>query len=254
MRNCVIATAAMVLAAVPVLAQSPVDVTGPRTLGPLQVACTDLPVTAKPEPRLFIKGAHAADYRTLVATGAEVMINRLPDDGLAPGQRYVVRRLQGDARAFPREGQGYGAVRTAGFVTITAVDEFNARAVIDLACDGIVPGDYIEAYTPPPLPDRATAMVKPDFNDRANILPGTDARAIFGDGDTFSIDRGAAHGVVAGARFSIWRDHRDGVMPLVYLADAVVMEVGQQTSKVVIVKGVDAVSVGDVAIPRRQPN
>ena len=51
------------------------------------VACTDVPVTAKPEPRLYIKGVHNIDVRWMASGGQEVMIGRLPDDGLAPGQR-----------------------------------------------------------------------------------------------------------------------------------------------------------------------
>lgn len=263
MRNRLVAATALTLAAVPAWAQSPVDVTGPRMLTPSHLACTDLPITAKPEPRLVIKGVHSTDGRTLVGEGSVVAIGRSADDGLAPGQRYVIRRLQGDPKAFPREGEGFGAVRTAGFLTVTAVDEHNALATIDYACDGVVPGDYLEVYAEPLLPTSASEMVHPDFSDRATVLPGPDTRELFGDGDTFSIDRGTVNGVVAGMRYAIYRDHRiddyrhtdhrDGIMPLVYMADAVVMEVGERTSKVVIVKGVNFVEVGDVAVPRRQP-
>jgi hypothetical protein len=52
-------------------------------------------------------------------------------------------------------------------------------------------------------------------------------------------------------RFAIYRDHRDGVMPLVYIADAVVVEPGETTSKAVIVKAIDAAVVGDNVMPRR---
>ncbi len=170
------------------------------------------------------------------------MIGRFADDGLAPGQRYAVRRLQGDPKAFPRQGDGFGAVRTAGWVTVTAVNEWNARAVVDLACDGINPGDYLDLYTEPALPTTASEMMPPDFSDRANVLEGTDAKGIFGDGDTLSINRGTAHGVVAGARYAFYRDRYDGKdgMPLFHLGDGVVVELGEQTSKVVVVKTVDA--------------
>ena len=95
-------------------------------------------------------------------------------------------------------------------------------------------------------------MLLPDFSDRANVLEARIRRAMFGDGDMLSIDRGTAHGVVLGARYAFYRDpaRHDG-MPLVHVGDAVVVELGEQTSKVVVVKTIDAISSADVAVPRR---
>jgi len=259
MRIGMVATAVL-LAAVPVSAQAPPtdfraqappQVLGSRTLTPWMVACTDLPVTVKPEPRLTIKGVHSIDTMWMAGNGQEVMIGRLPGDGLAPGQRWAVRRLQGDPKTFPREGEGFGAVRTAGWITITAVNEWNARATVDLACDAITTGDYLDVYTEPTLPTTAAEVLLPDFDDRANVLPGTDGKAMFADGDTLSINRGTAHGVILGARYAFYRDRRDG-MPLFRLGDAVVVELGELTSKVIVVETNDAITLADVAIPRRR--
>jgi hypothetical protein len=249
---------AIVLTAVPVSAQVPKDVHGPRTLMPWMVACADTPVTSKPDPHMTIKGTRSPDGLFMAARGNEIDIGRTPNDGLAEGQRFVVRRLQGDPQTFLRNGEPFGAIRTAGYITITAVNEWNALANVDFACTPLLPGDYLEPYVEPTLPTTAATMLKPNFDDRANILQGTDSRAMFGDGDTLSIDRGTSHGVVLGARYAIYRDPRTGTegMPLFYIADAVVMELGELTSKLVIVKSVDAVQVSsDVAVPRtRQPN
>ena len=75
---------------------------------------------------------------------------------------------------------------------------------------------------------------------------------IFGDGDVASIDRGTVNGVVAGSRYAIYRDFHNG-LPLVYMGEAVVMSVNEQTSKVVVTSARDAVGPWDVAVPRRQP-
>ena len=253
MRIGIVATAVL-LAAVPASAQAPPDVLGTRTLTPWMVACTDVPVTAKPEPRLTIKGVHTTDERWMASGGQEVMIGRLPNDGLLPGQRWAVRRLQGDPKAFPRAGEGFGAVRTAGWVTITAVNEWNARATVDLACDAINTGDYLDVYTEPELPTTAGAMLLPDFSDRANVLEGLDAKGMFGDGDTLSINRGTTHGVTLGARYAFYRDRWGGIdgMPLFHLGDAVVVELGELTSKVVVIKTNDAITLTDIAVPRRR--
>jgi hypothetical protein len=258
MRIGMLAATAVLLAAVPASAQEPVSVVhtppttllGSRTLTPWMVACTDVPVTAKPEPRLYIKGVHSIDVRWMASGGQEVMIGRLPNDGLAPGQRWAVRRLQGDPKTFPREGEGFGAVRTAGWIVITAVNEWNARATVDLACDSINTGDYLDVYTEPELPATAAEFLMPDFDDRANVLEGKDGKGISGDGDTLSINRGTAHGVLLGARYAFYRDRHDG-MPLFHVGDAVVVELGELTSKVVLVRTNDAVTLLDVAIPRR---
>jgi hypothetical protein len=250
---------AVLLAAVPasaqappqIMATAPTEVLGSRTLTPWMVACTDLPVTAKPEPRLTIKGVHSIDVRWMASGGQEVMIGRLPDDGLAPGQRWAVRRLQGDPKAFPHQSQGFGAVRTVGWIIITYVNEWNARATVDLACDSINTGDYLDVYTEPALPTTAAEFLMPDFDDRAHVLEGKDGKGIFGDGDTLSINRGTAQGVLLGARYAFYRDRHDG-MPLFHVGDAVVVELGEQTSKVVVVKTNDAVTLLDVAIPRRR--
>ncbi|MEX2518528.1 MAG: hypothetical protein WD969_04260, partial [Paracoccaceae bacterium] len=78
-------------------------------------------------------------------------------------------------------------MRTAGWIIITAVNEWNARATVDLACDAITTGDYLDVYTEPTLPTTAAEVLLPDFDERANVLEGTDGKAIFGDGDTLSI-------------------------------------------------------------------
>ena len=91
----------------------------------------------------------------------------------------------------------------------------------------------------------------PDWDDRSKILTGTDGKAIFGDGDMLTIERGIVDGVYGGQRFSIWRDFHNR-MPLFYIGDIVIMEPGQRTSKAVVIKAVDAIMItSDVAIPRR---
>jgi hypothetical protein len=254
MRIALTAVAAL-LAAVPTSAQSTRDVQGPRTLTPAMVACTDLPMTAPPEPRLVVKGGHTTDGRSLVTRGAEVMIGRTTGDGLAAGQRYTVRRLTEDYKIFPGEPtRGYTHLQTTGYITVTSVDENNARATIDFACAPIQAGDFLVPYSETAVTTTAAEMVYPDFTDRARVLEGNEFKSIFADGDMLSIDRGTAHGVTVGARYAIYRDWRDGVMPLVHVADVVVMETGETTSKAVVISTNDAVRVDDVAVPRRQHN
>ncbi|HWI18099.1 MAG TPA: hypothetical protein VNT81_10150 [Vicinamibacterales bacterium] len=253
MRICVI-TAALWAAAVPVFAQAPREVSGPWTLTPDMVLCTDLPVIAKPVAKSVIKGLHHPDARLAAAyKGTPLIIGRTPDDGLAPGQKYVTARLHNGGREFPREGEGFGDLRITGAITITATDDLNAMAEVTLACDSIEPGDMLEPHVELSLPTSAGSPdIVPDFTDRAKLLFGSDNRALVGLGSLASVDRGTLHGVVPGARFAIYRDNRNG-MPLVHIGEAVVLAVSELSSKVMITKSLDGIESNDVAVPRRAP-
>jgi len=253
MRIRLIGAAAIWLAAIPAWAQSPKEVRGPWTLTPTMVMCTDVPVATRPVPGLTVKGIHHYDPK-LLATDGSVVIGRRADDRLAVGQRFIVARVKNAPGGFPRPGEGFGDLRIAGTVTIKALDDINAMAEIDTACDSIEPGDFLEPYTETLLPASAAAGdVAPDFSDRGNVLFGSDNRALLGTGDVLSIDRGTVQGTVPGARYAVYRDRRDG-MPLFYLGEVVVLSVGEQTSKVVITRTVDGVEPGDVVVPRRAPS
>ena len=250
MRFRVFSAAAVCLAAIPAWAQSPKEVTGPWTLTPSMVMCTDVPATSKPVPRLVVRAAHTPDDRFSMSTG-QVVITRTPDDGLALGQRYIAARLRTDPKRFPRPGEGFGDIRIAGILRIQALDDMNALADIEFACDGIQPGDFLEPFNETVLPTDASVMAAPDFSDRAHLIFGVDNRELFGFGDTLSIDRGSQQGVTAGSRYAIYRDKRNGE-PLVYMGEAVVMTVAEQTSKVVVTKAIDGLASGDIAVPRRK--
>ena len=244
--------AAMVLMAVPALAQSPKEVTGPLTLNAEIVTCTDLPILTKPIPRLTVRGRQDTDNRFAMATGDTVVIARQADDGLAVGQRYVASRLNRDEQYFPRPGEGYGGLRVTGFITVTAINEWNALANVDFACDAIQPGDYLETFVDTSLPSSAAAMLFPDFSDRGAILFGADNRALFGQGDILSIDRGTAQGVTVGARYAVYRDkHMGDGTPLIHLGELVVMSTSETTSKVVVTKASGGILSGDTVVPRR---
>src|SRR5262245_3314226 len=189
MRNCVLSVAAVCLAAVPALAQSTKEVTGPLTMTPEMVACTDLPVATKPVPHLVVKDVHDPEPRLSSFPGRMVAIGRSADDGLAPGQRYTVSRVQNEKLA--RAGEGYSAFRTTGVIRIWAVNEWNALAVVEASCETIEAGYHLSPYVETSLPSSAAAMLDPDFDDRAHVLFGKDTRELVGDGDVVSIDRGA---------------------------------------------------------------
>ncbi|MEO8682027.1 MAG: hypothetical protein ABI665_23470 [Vicinamibacterales bacterium] len=255
MRRRLVVAATFLLAAAPSWAQTPPPDRahlGPRTLVPAMVACTDLPITAVPVPSVVILGGQNPIGRTVLYKGDVVVLNSGTNENLGVGQRFVVRRLQGTPKQFPKKGEGFGAVRTAGWLTITAVNETTALAMLDFTCDAVSPGDFIESFTEPILPPAASALSEPQFDERARLIFGVDRRSSFANGDLLSIDRGTAQGVPTGARYAIYRDRHDG-LPLVHVGDAVVVETSELTSKVVLVMVRDAISADDIAVPRRAP-
>ena len=262
------------LVAVPAFAQqNPRDVTGPWTLNADIVTCTDLPILVKPIPALTVKGLQATEDRLGMTAGDTIIVWHTPGDSLAIGQRYTASRLNRDERFFPHPGEGYGGLRTTGFITITAINQWNALARVDFSCDPIQPGDYLEPFVEGSIARSAEPELYPDFSDRSKILFGADNRTLVGVGDVVSIDRGTAHGVTVGARFAVYRDKyaptlrgrsstyggsqpTDPRSPLVYIGDVVVMSVSETTSKVSVIRSTDGIQSGDTVVPRRlkEPN
>jgi hypothetical protein len=224
---------------------------GPRTLLPMHIACADIPVTAPPTAGKFtVAGSTRADGREAMATGETVVIEAGTAQGVAVGQQFAARRLDGGTvkQAFRRGVDGYAGIRTAALLTVTSVDDRFALAHIDRACDVVMVGDYLEPITMPTL-QAAAAAGAPNFSDRASVLFGADLRNIFGDGDVLAINRGSAQGVARGTRFALYRDQHNG-LPLGELGEAVVVDVTEGTSRAVVVRARDYVSAGDVAVMR----
>lgn len=248
MRVSIVFTAISLMAAAPVWAQS--KAIAPRTTLPAHVMCTDMLVPALPAATMRIKGGHHAALRLTFSRGDTVVVGRTLDDGLAVGQRYLVRRLPVGSQAhLPKHG-GYIPIRTPGWVTITALDDINAMALIDYSCDSIEADDYLEPFADLTLPTADATTAALDFSERIQILPGAEGRLMFANGDTFSIARGAAHGVIQGARYAIYRDRKDG-KPLVHIGEAIVTDPSATSAKLLLMTTTDAVATTDLAIPRR---
>jgi hypothetical protein len=198
---------------------------------------------------MVVRSGHNPEGRLSLTEGDIAVLSGAPD-GLTAGQRYVARRVRGGENALTRDIDGFSAIRTAGWLTITAVEGQTALAKVDFACDPIEPGDFLEAYVEPVLPSTAADQAEPKFSELAHVLFGIDRRENLGDGDVFSIDRGTEQGVSAGDRFAIFRDPKDGA-PMIHVADAVVVDPSATTSKAVLVMVRDAVLAGDLAFPRK---
>jgi hypothetical protein len=232
---------------------------GPRTLTPWQVQCADIPLSGPPAVPLRVEASERGDGRLVASTGELVVIRAGTDQGLSLGQNFVARhvdrvnvdytgvRADRPGVRFGRDGY-YGGVRSTALLTIERIDARFSLARIVKACDQVEVGDILEPAVVPPIP-AAAAMGPEDFDDRAAVLFGRDLRTEFGDGDILSINRGSAHGVTPGTRFSLFHVLTNDV-PMSERGEAVVLDVAETTSRAVLVRVRDVVQAGDVAVRR----
>jgi hypothetical protein len=206
---------------------------GPKTVTPILALCTDVPTATPPMASLRIVAPHAVDLHESSARGDLVVINGGTPQGLSIGQRFFTRRLMPPASREPMGPAEPGSIRTSGWLTIVAADERSSLARIDYGCTIIDSGDYLDPYVEPTLPATIAGPGAANFADLGRVLFGQDRRESFGAGDFLSIDRGATRGMVNGARVAFYRDRRNGT-PLVELGSGIVVEVAEDTSKVVV--------------------
>ena len=125
-----------------------------------------------------------------------------------------------------------------------------ATATIVRACDGLLPGDYLEPFVAPQVPARdASGPVSTE--NFATLLGGDEDRNLAAVYDTMIVDRGSDQGLAAGDTFVVFRVKRDEATPPAELAEGIVLLVGSKTATVQITRSRDAVASGDRVAFRR---
>lgn len=234
-------------------------------LSPLPLAAQDvaLPITmaANCAPRATdgplssdlpqIVGAQDTSARALYGPRDLVIVNAGTSKGIQTGQKFFVRRRIASGYEYR---MGRHAVTTAGWLTITAANDDRSVARIEFACDGIQQWDSLEPWTEPALPlgvDRVDASGELDFSAPARVLFGDYGRLTGGMGDMMVADVGQDQGVAPGTRYAIYRDVRVPGVPLAAVGEAIVISVGDTTSLVRLTQTRDAITAGDLLIPRK---
>jgi len=203
-----------------------------------------------PVDALRLIGAQDSVARQLFGPGDLVIIGGGRARGVALGQQFFVRRpAQGTSRRGPR------AVTTSGWIRVVAVDDTTAIALVDFACDGLLPGDHLEAYVPPALPldaNRTDTQGELDFSAPGRLLFGDNERTAGATGDFMVTDIGETRGAAPGMRFAIYRDVNAPGLPLAVVGEAIVVFTDAETSVVRLTRTRDAIYGGDLLIPRRR--
>lgn len=224
----------------------PANAFGALGMYPKRLSCSDLPTYSEPRPAHRLAAAHEGDakLRRSFATPDTLMIPGGTSAGLEIGQQYFVRRLLLSPSREKPSVDTPGMVHTAGWITIIGADNFAALARIDHACDGFLKGDYLEPFAAAALPTNVDAPGDTKFDDMGRLLFGNDGRRSFANGDLIVINRGASHGVTAGARLGVYRDVKAGG-PLVPVGQAIVLRVGADTATVIADRVRDSLAAGD---------
>jgi hypothetical protein len=218
----------------------------------LSVACAPRVTFELPDRSLRLTGGQDATPRRVWGPGDLLTINAGTDHGIEVGQQYFVRRVQVEnnqkiSRITP------ASVATVGWVKVWALEKEMSLATVVHACDTMEVGDYLEPFVMPTVTTPTAQILKPERDNYARILFGTDLRRSFGKGDYFIIDRGADHGLVRGDRFVVYRDKMLYENFLYSLGDAVAIEVNEETATLQVTVSRDAFMEGDYVAVRRLP-
>jgi hypothetical protein len=246
----------------------------------IAAACGPQATTAAvPSDAPRIAGLQDTSTRSLYGPHDLVVVDVGSSRGIQLGQRFFVRRSvtshDDPAGSAPRAGGPSGwkgfvrrnmtsrggaaagphLVVTSGWMHIVAVNDSVAIGSIDVACDGVLQGDYLEPYVEPATPAdaaRTDTSGTLDFSTPAHVLFGDYGRLNGGVGDMMVADIGQGQGATPGARFAVYRDMQQGGLPLAAVGEAVIVSVGSDTSLLRLTRVTDAVVSGDLLIPRKK--
>jgi hypothetical protein len=221
------------------------------TAAEIAVACASPTSLELPTNGLRITGSQDTVPRTVFGAKDLLIVNAGTQGGLQLNQQFYIRRpiYFGSPRHTDMQG-----ITTAGWLRVVALNDAMAIASVEHFCGAIFEGDYLEPFVPPSLPampEREIAFSELDFNSLGRVLLGTENHSSIGAGDLMTIDRGTDQGVVAGARFAVYRDvHMPGV-PLSSVGEGIVLTTGKTTSLARVIRSRDAIVSGDYIVPRK---
>jgi hypothetical protein len=215
-----------------------------------QLACAPQMLPSAPPAGIRVIG-NDQPGRTLFGTHDGIIIGAGSAQGIKVGQQFFVRRLVkdqfigGDTAA-----SGAVSVHTAGWVTAVDVREKESIAQVTHACDGIINGDYLEAYVDPADPPSAV-QGEPDFEHAGRIVMGDERRQMGSAGTLMVVDKGSDADVRPGQTVTIFRDTMEGGGPVSGVGRATVVSVRPESAILRIDSTRDAIFIGDrVAINR----
>jgi hypothetical protein len=255
---------ASVLGQTPVVTAAPAATQGDQVAPPSwlfnDIACAAGLTTQLP-PALRVIGSQDPTIKHMLGPGDTLVISGGTAAGLQPGQQFFVRR---NVKTFGAKGPDPThpiTVHTAGWIQILGVDASVATATVVHACEGMMLDDYLEPFTAPAIAARRTPGTLPQYSNMGRIAFGDENMQNVATGQMIRIDRGTNAGVVLGQRFLVFRDKRSArnggkdysmtyvqnaqKLPLVEVAEVLVIAVRPDDATVQVTVAKDTVMTGD---------
>lgn len=207
--------------------------------------CAPQPPGSRPADAHTIVGGHSPEPRTLFGQNDLVIISAGTAGNVHVGQRYYLRRP-----VISRLVPSPRPIVTTGGLRIIAANESVAIGLIDLGCDGIHPGDYLEAAPSTLQIDNRIPESDLDFSSPSRVMFGDYGKVNGASGDLMFAELG--EGVQPGTIYAIYRDVRVEGVPLAPIGEAVVVSVGEETTLIRLTKVRDSINSGDLLIPRKR--
>jgi hypothetical protein len=206
------------------------------------------PAKAAPATQVFgtIRSRSQESTPELYAKGDELLIDGGTLTGIEVGRNFVARRYY---RVNGASGVATGE-HSSGLLQIVAADERVSTAVVVYACDEMMKGDFLAAFTPEPVRS-PEPMGLPVYDAAARILFADAGQMLGVPRRLMVIDQGSSRGIRAGQRLTLFRPQRRGPVPAM-LGEAVVVAVRTDSATIRIENVTDAILFGDLAAPQRQ--
>ncbi len=205
-----------------------------------------------------------SDLLTAYGHNDIVYLNQGLDHGIEAGTVYSTRRQGDDVSTDPELGKSTFvgvAIDQSGQITILAVQEENATAIVTRSCFEIRIGDFLVPYEQEPIPlitelpdvDRFQPF---NMDGSGHIVASEDNKQSFGKGHVTNINLGTETSNVApGDLFVIYRPNpksqpKKGVfLPEIYLGHGVALKTNAKSTVMKIIDGLREIGVGDRVVP-----
>jgi hypothetical protein len=205
-------------------------------------------IADKEDESLRIFESEIGFEQKLSATVTDILyLNRGQNDGVQAGDEYYIRR-----RVRKVGGHGW-IINTTGWLSVLAVQENTATAVVTQACRDIHNGSYLAPFEPIPVPlvpfqDPVHRLSPETGRDRGHIIASLEDIAelgSLGEGYLVSIDKGEDDGVIPGSIFTVFRYMHPNA-PRRVLGELAVLTVQEKTSTARITLSYDYMVQGDL--------
>jgi LysM repeat protein len=197
-------------------------------------------------------GSGTSTVKNDLSVGDIVYVNGGRGRGLTPGQVFTVIAA-GRVIPHPLTRETIGRhYRYLGRVRVLSVQEETAIAEIVQACDPVLVGAALKPFEPEPVPlGRSTALRPVNFpvsagelEDSPLIVYAKDDILAMGEDHVVHINIGAEQDVTPGDMFTIYRENRPGLPPVI-VGELAVLSVHPRFSVAKIIESRYVVHLGD---------